>query len=62
MQGSTEEILQYYLRGGIISIELMGDVAEKYAGLPQVLSKPGLCTHTRLILVKIIQNRYLSKT
>ena len=35
MPGSAEEILQYCLQTGIDSIELMGDVAERYAGLPQ---------------------------
>jgi sugar phosphate isomerase/epimerase len=40
MPGSAEEILQYCLQGGISSIEMMGDVAEKYAGLPQSPSRP----------------------
>ncbi|MFA5818938.1 MAG: TIM barrel protein [Bacteroidales bacterium] len=40
MPGSAEEILQYCLQGGISSIELMGDVAEKYAGLPQGPARP----------------------
>jgi sugar phosphate isomerase/epimerase len=40
MPGSAEEILQYCLRTGISSIEMMGDAAEKYAGLPQVPAKP----------------------
>jgi sugar phosphate isomerase/epimerase len=35
MPGSAEEILKYCIQDGISSIELMGDVAEKYAGLPQ---------------------------
>jgi sugar phosphate isomerase/epimerase len=35
MPGSAEDILQYCLQTGISTIELMGDVAEKYAGLPQ---------------------------
>jgi sugar phosphate isomerase/epimerase len=35
MPGSAEDILQYCLKTGISSIELMGDVAERYAGLPQ---------------------------
>jgi sugar phosphate isomerase/epimerase len=35
MPGSAEDILQYCIKTGISSIELMGDVAEKYAGLPQ---------------------------
>jgi sugar phosphate isomerase/epimerase len=40
MPGSAEDILQYCIATGISSIELMGDVAEKYAGLPQGPSKP----------------------
>jgi len=40
MPGSAEDILQYCLQTGISSIELMGDVAEKYAGLPQGPVKP----------------------
>jgi sugar phosphate isomerase/epimerase len=39
MPSGAEDILQYCLKGGISSIELMGDVAEKYAGLPQGNSK-----------------------
>jgi sugar phosphate isomerase/epimerase len=40
MPGSAEEILQYCLQTGISSIELMGDVAERYAGLPQGPDRP----------------------
>jgi sugar phosphate isomerase/epimerase len=40
MPGSAEDILDYCLRTGISTIELMGDVAEKYAGLPQGPVKP----------------------
>jgi sugar phosphate isomerase/epimerase len=40
MPCSAEDILQYCLSTGISSIELMGDVAEKYAGLPQGPVKP----------------------
>jgi sugar phosphate isomerase/epimerase len=40
MPSSAEDILQYCLRTGISSIELMGDVAEKYAGLPQGPERP----------------------
>ncbi len=40
MPGSAEDILNYCLRTGISSIELMGDVAEKYAGLPPSPAKP----------------------
>jgi len=40
MPGSAEDILQYCLSDGISSIELMGDVAEKYAGLPQGPARP----------------------
>lgn len=37
---SAEEILQYCLHAGISSIELMGNIAEKYAGLPQGPDRP----------------------
>jgi sugar phosphate isomerase/epimerase len=40
MPQSAEEVLQYCLRDGISSIELMGDVAEKFAGLPQGPTRP----------------------
>jgi sugar phosphate isomerase/epimerase len=40
MPSSAEEVLQYCLQGGISSIELMGDVAEKYAGLPPGPARP----------------------
>jgi len=40
MPSNAEEILQYCLQTGISSIELMGDVAENYAGLPQGPARP----------------------
>jgi sugar phosphate isomerase/epimerase len=40
MPGTAEDTLQYCLKGGISSIELMGDVAERYAGLPQGPARP----------------------
>jgi hypothetical protein len=40
MPCGAEDILQYCIRTGISTIELMGDVAEKYAGLPQDPVKP----------------------
>ena len=40
MPVGAEDILQYCIQTGISSIELMGDVAEKYAGLPQGPVKP----------------------
>jgi sugar phosphate isomerase/epimerase len=40
MPGSAEEILQYCLQTGINSIEMMGDVAENYAGLPKGPARP----------------------
>lgn len=40
MPGNADEVLQYCLKDGISSIELMGDVAEKYAGLPQGPVRP----------------------
>jgi len=40
MPGSAEDILNYCIQTGISSIELMGDVAERYAGLPQVSARP----------------------
>jgi sugar phosphate isomerase/epimerase len=40
MPGSAEDTLKYCLECGISSIELMGDVAERYAGLPQGPVRP----------------------
>lgn len=40
MPGNAEDILKYCLQTGISSIELMGDVAERYAGLPQGPARP----------------------
>ena len=40
MPGSAEQILKYCIQGGISSIELMGDVAENFAGLPQGPARP----------------------
>ncbi|MEE9460675.1 MAG: TIM barrel protein [Bacteroidales bacterium] len=39
-KGEAEDILSYCLKSGISSIELMGDVAERYAGLPLSPSRP----------------------
>ena len=36
----AEDILSYCLKSGISSIELMGDVAERYAGLPPLPPRP----------------------
>lgn len=35
MPSNAEDILKYCIQTGISTIELMGDVAERYAGLPQ---------------------------
>ncbi len=40
MPGSAEDTLKYCLETGISSIELMGNVAEQYAGLPQGPARP----------------------
>lgn len=40
MPSNAEDILQYCVQDGISSVELMGDVAEKYAGLPPGPSRP----------------------
>jgi sugar phosphate isomerase/epimerase len=40
MPSGAEDILKYCLEGGISSIELMGDVAENYAGLPKGPARP----------------------
>ncbi len=40
MPSQAEDILQYCLKTGISSIELMGDVAENFAGLPPMPVKP----------------------
>lgn len=45
MPGSAEDILNYCISTGISSLELMGDVAEKYAGLPQGPVKPAPATN-----------------
>ena len=34
MPGEAEDILNYCIQSGISSIELMGNVAEQYAGIP----------------------------
>jgi sugar phosphate isomerase/epimerase len=39
-QGEAEDILGYCLRSGISSIELMGGVAERYAGIPPSPPRP----------------------
>lgn len=42
MPGSAEETLKYCLQCGISSIELMGNTAEQFAGIPQFdLQRPG---------------------
>ena len=38
--GEAEDILRYCLQSGISSIELMGDVAERYAGIPPSPPRP----------------------
>ena len=40
LSGSAEDILRYCLQSGISSIELMGSVAEQYAGIPPMPPKP----------------------
>ena len=40
MPSTAEDILKYCVEAGISSIELMGDVAEKYAGLPASAPRP----------------------
>ncbi len=40
MPSTAEDILKYCVEAGISSIELMGDVAEKYAGLPAGAPRP----------------------
>ena len=40
MPGSAEDVLKYCIQDGISSIELMGNVAEEYAGLPQSPPRP----------------------
>jgi sugar phosphate isomerase/epimerase len=41
MPSTAQDVLDYCLRTGISSIELMGNVAEEYAGAPQMPSRPG---------------------
>jgi len=40
MPSTAEDILNYCIEAGISSIELMGDVAENYAGIPGALKSP----------------------
>ena len=40
MPGTAEDILKYCIEGGISSLELMGNVAEDYAGIPAMPSRP----------------------
>jgi sugar phosphate isomerase/epimerase len=40
MPGSAEQILQYCIQDGISSIEMMGEVAEVFAGLPKGPARP----------------------
>ncbi len=39
-KGEAEDILRYCLESGVSSIELMGDVAERYAGIPPSPPRP----------------------
>jgi sugar phosphate isomerase/epimerase len=40
MPGEAEDILNYCIQSGISSIELMGNVAEQYAGIPPLPPRP----------------------
>ena len=40
MPSSADDILNYCLNGGISSLELMGNVAEEYAGIPAMPPRP----------------------
>ncbi len=40
MPSTAEDILKYCVEGGISSIELMGNVAEEYAGIPPLPPRP----------------------
>ncbi|NQU54612.1 MAG: sugar phosphate isomerase/epimerase [Bacteroidetes bacterium] len=40
MPGTAEDILKYCIEGGISSLELMGNVAEDYAGIPAMPARP----------------------
>lgn len=40
MPSAAEDILKYCIEGGISSIELMGNVAEDYAGIPAMPARP----------------------
>lgn len=40
MPGSAEDILKYCIEGNITSLELMGNVAEDYAGIPAMPPRP----------------------
>ncbi len=41
MPSTAEDVLNYCIQSGVSSIELMGNVAEAYAGLPALPPKPG---------------------
>jgi sugar phosphate isomerase/epimerase len=40
MPCTAEDVLRYCIQAGISSIEMMGDVAEGYAGIPQIPARP----------------------
>ncbi len=40
MPGTAEDIIRYCIQAGISSIELMGNVAEEYAGIPKGPARP----------------------
>ena len=40
MPGTPQDIINYCIQTGITSIELMGNVAEEYAGAPKQLGRP----------------------
>ena len=48
LPGSPEDIIRYCHQTGISSIELMGDVAEKFAGLPEAKGDPDIRRKWRL--------------
>jgi len=41
MPSTAEDILKYCIEGNITSLELMGNVAEEYAGIPAMPPRPG---------------------
>jgi hypothetical protein len=49
MPGSAEQLLQYILQSNINTIELMGDAAEVFAGIPPRVTGEDYATHAKKV-------------